>query len=315
MILRILLLAALLLAFTACTTADPALVEAPVQPTAQPTERPTLPRLPTSTPRLIATPTATPAPSATPVPPSLTLRVPTAVLLSDDAPASSVIGYSLGARPLVAQRFGSASALTSRVLLLVGGIHGGWEGNTVTLMEALIDHFTKLPEDVPPGVALMIIPVANPDGYALGRVEQGRFNNAGVDLNRNWSCEWSAEAYWRRERVNPGARPFSEPETRALADFIGQTRPAGVLFFHSAANGVFAGDCGGDHGSEALAATFGEAAGYLHDAPFTAYPVTGVASNWADGEGIPAADVELRSSSDSEYEQNLRGVLAILAEL
>ncbi|MFN8449943.1 MAG: hypothetical protein U0521_15495 [Anaerolineae bacterium] len=47
----------------------------------------------------------------------------------------------MGGRELTARRFGAGE----RVLLLVGGIHGGWETNTVTLMEQLIDHFTAAP--------------------------------------------------------------------------------------------------------------------------------------------------------------------------
>jgi len=230
------------------------------------------------------------------------------VLVEGLSSGDILVGYSYEGRPLIARRFGEGS----RALLLVGGIHGGWEANTVILMQQLIDHFANAPQDIPAGTALVIVPLANPDGYQLGRVARGRFNGAGVDLNRNWGCDWSPTAYSRQQRVNAGAAPMSEPETQALAEFILQLRPAGALFFHSAANGVFAGECNGDHGSQALSAAFGEAGGYPHGAPFTAYPVTGTAASWADGEGIPAADVELRSSTDSEYERNLRGVLGLL---
>lgn len=190
-------------------------------------------------------------------------------------------------------------------------MHGGWEANTVELMQMLITHFREQQDDVLPEIQLLIIPVANPDGFELGRTAQGRFNGNGVDLNRNWSCEWSREAYWRQERVDPGAREFSEPETLAIADFILAIRPAGVLFYHSAANGVFPGNCGGDHGSRAFGAAYAEAAGYNCCAAFSAYPVTGTAATWADGERIPAADVELTQSDDPEFEQNLRAIMAI----
>ena len=309
------LLVLLLLAACRATPAPPADL-----PSASPSPRPSLRVQPTVTPRLITPPTASPLPSTTPAPPTETLLVPTALLLSPAAPPDdpaavvpeTVIGYSLAGRPLVLRRFSSGGAPAARSLLLVGGMHGGWEANTVALMEQLSAHFTDAPAALPPGVDLLIVPLANPDGYPLGRVSRGRFNGAGVDLNRNWACGWSPEAYWREQRVDPGAQPFSEPETRALADFMRRERPAGVLFFHSAANGVFAGECNGDHGSDALAAAFGDAAGYPHESPFTAYPVTGTAASWADGEGIPAADVELRSSTDPEFDRNLRGVLALL---
>jgi predicted deacylase len=226
-----------------------------------------------------------------------------------NAPDAMVIGHSAEGNPLTVQRFGSGE----RVLLLIGGIHGGWEANTVTLMEELMDHFRSTPQDVLPGLTIMIIPVANPDGLAYGRIARGRFNGDDVDLNRNGSSERSRDAFWRQDRVNPGVTSFSEPESVALANFLLQVRPSAALFYHSAANGVFAGNCGGDHGSAAMAAVLGKAAGYGYDAPFTAYPVTGVASNWADGQGIPSADVELQTSTDSEYDRNLRGIMALQA--
>ncbi len=242
--------------------------------------------------------------------PSLTLPPLDNSLLTQvaqDGTRETVIGHSAEGHDLVIRRFGSGE----RVLMLVGGIHGGWEGNTVTLMQQLIDHFTATPADVLPGMTILINPVANPDGLAYGRIPRGRFNGDDVDLNRNWACDWSGEAYWREERVNAGIGSFTEPETVALANFILQVRPAGLLFFHSAAGGVFAGNCNGDHGSAALAAIFGKAAGYSYDKPFTAYGVSGTASDWADQQGIPAADVELLSPLDSEYERNLKGILAL----
>jgi hypothetical protein len=223
---------------------------------------------------------------------------------------ATTIGYSVEGREIIAQRFGDGE----RILLLVGGIHGGWEANTVALVNDLIAHFEAHPEDVLPGVSLALIPAANPDSVPLGRTAEGRFNANGVDLNRNWSCEWSPDAVWRNQRVNPGAAAFSEPETQALAEYIRELRPDAALFYHSAANGIYAGDCDSDVSgadSLALAAVLGEVTGYSFGQPFTAYPVTGTAASWVDGQGILSADVELRSWTDSEFEQNLRGIMAV----
>ena len=180
-----------------------------------------------------------------------------------------------------------------------------------SLVHELIEHFERAPGDVLPGMTLILIPVANPDGLTRGREAAGRFNANGVDLNRNWSCEWSPEAYWREYRVDPGARAFSEPETQALAQFIRQTQPAAVVFYHSAARGVFAGGCQGDHGSLALAAVIGEAANYPYGQAFSAYPVSGTGATWVDGQGIPAVDLELTTTEDSEFVRNLNGVMAV----
>ncbi len=247
--------------------------------------------------------TITPSPviaTATPMPsPTLTFSTMTE------------IGRSVGGRALTAQRIGTGS----HVLLLVGGIHGGYEANTVTLMNQLIDHFVAQPNDLPADTALLIVPVANPDGLAVGESPGGRLNEDGVDLNRNWGCNWSPNAYWRSQRVNPGAQAMSEPETQALAALIQAERPAAALFYHSAAGAIYAGDCDGSHGSAALGALLGRAAGYSYGSGFSAYPVTGTASDWVDGLGIPSADVELSTHGDSEYARNLRGVIALLAWL
>jgi hypothetical protein len=271
---------------------------------------PALPRVATQTPHAIST-TSSPAATAF-VTLSVTETPPT-------TEGSTVIGYSAGGRPLIARRFGTGE----RVLLLVGGMHGGWEANTVALMEALIDHFTTNPLDIPPQVSIIIVVNANPDGFDYIGIPRGRFNGNGVDLNRNWGCDWSSEAFWRQERVSAGLMPFSEPETQALQALMLEARPAAALFYHSAANAIFAGECEADssaapdgrHGSAALAAALGESTGYTHGSDFSAYPVTGTAASWADGQGIPAADVELATHTDSEFERNLRGIRAVMAWL
>lgn len=215
-----------------------------------------------------------------------------------------LIGQSAGGQDIFGWRFGQGE----RILLLVGGMHGGYEGNTVTLMNELIAHLEANPADVLPGISIILVPVANPDGLALGRQAEGRFNANHVDLNRNWGCEWSPDAVWRNQQVDPGPHAFSEPETQALAAFIRQVHPAAVVFYHSAADGVFAGECDGDHGSARLAAVLGEATGYTYGEAFSAYAVTGTAASWVDGQGIPAVDLELSTSRSSEFERNLRGV-------
>jgi hypothetical protein len=218
-----------------------------------------------------------------------------------------VFGRSVQARDLSGRRLGTGE----HVLMLVGGIHGGYEANTVALIEALTAHFEANPGDILPGITLVLIPQLNPDGIALGRTLAGRTNANGVDLNRNWGCGWNAEAYFRNQRISAGAEPFSEPETAALSALITTLEPAAVLFYHSAADGVFSGECGGDAGSNKLAAVLGDAAGYSFGADFSAYPVTGTAPAWVNSRGIPSADVELATADDPEFERNLRGLMAV----
>jgi hypothetical protein len=256
---------------------------------------PTLPPLPFSSP----SPAFTLDPKATPSGTPVSTRVPAANSFS--------IGQSTQGRDILAWRFGSGD----KTLLLVGGIHTGFESNTVLLINALVAHFESTPVDVLPGMSIILVPVLNPDGLVLGRNADGRFNANKVDLNRNWDCDWSAEAYWKQEKVNPGLRPFSEPEAQALRDFMLQNHPTAALFYHSAADGIFEGTCNDNVDSAQLAAILGDASGYPYGKPFTAYTVSGTESNWADGQGILSADVELAGTRDAEFDRNLRGILAL----
>lgn len=95
---------------------------------------------------------------------------------------------------------------------------------------------------------LVVIPVANPDGYEYSWTNdrywrKNRRNNGsgsfGVDLNRNWATGWGGEGSSgnRDSEVYRGTAAFSEPETRAIRDYanaIHATNPiVGFIDFHS----------------------------------------------------------------------------------
>jgi hypothetical protein len=267
-------------------------------------------------------PTQPPAILASAAPPTLIPPLPAVTetqqpVISDSTPNRTSTGTMFGmtASGLILDyvRIGDPSP-QAQIIALIGGMHGGYEANTVLLMQLLIAHFTENLTMIPDGIALMIIPNANPDGYALGSGENGRFNGRGVDLNRNWACGWSREAFWRDQPVSSGSAPFSEPETAAISALLQTTQPVIALFYHSAAGGIFAGRCdpsvrGVD--SEIMSAVYGQAAGYTFGQAFSAYPVTGTAASWADGLGIYAADVELFTRDDPEFSRNLAGIQAL----
>lgn len=233
------------------------------------------------------------------------------------------IGESLQGRPLTAYRFNGGP----KKLIVVGGIHGGYEWNTILLAYKMLDHFIEHPEMIPDSITLIIIPSANPDGQALvtGTGERfteadiaentvpGRFNANNVDLNRNWACQWEPEATWRDQLVSGGLQPFSEPESRALRDYFLSEQPDAVIFLHSAANGIFAAGCPQTHlGSLELAQIYGSAAGYAVYEHFSSYPITGDAGDWLTLQGISNFTVELYDHQTLEWPKNLTGMLAIL---
>lgn len=248
------------------------------------------------TPTLVPTATLTASPTVTLV----------ASATATPLPAQFSFGKSAGGRDLLAYRIGTGAT----VLMLVGGVHMGYEANTARLLNEVITHYQAV--GVSDGMSLLIIPTLNADGVGRDGQLAGRFNGNGVDLNRNWGCGWAEEAYFREGRVNAGSAPFSEPETQALGALIQQLRPQAVLFYHAAARGVFAGDCGGGGVSQALAQAYSEASGYPYGEAFTAYPVSGTAPSWVDSLGIASADVELASTDSTEFTRNLRAIERLL---
>lgn len=320
---------------TGCTLAT-----VPVVPTAVSTTSPPLPTvaesvlLPaTSTAVLPVTPTRATAVNLQPAPTETAVIAPTPTSAPSADPTatwavfgnSRILGRTVENRPIMAYNFGYGSDH----IVFIGGMHGGYEWNTIALAYEAIDHFTAHPEQIPPNVQMTIIPSVNVDGQVLvtgsdGRVDTtatytetapGRFNANEVDLNRNWDCEWSEIASWQNREVSGGEAPFSESESEVLRRFFLWERPELVVFWHSKANGVYAAGCPGTYPPSLEWATlYGEAAGYPVYENFTAYPITGDAGNWLATQGIPSFTVELKTHTGTDWPENLAGMQAVLAE-
>lgn len=240
---------------------------------------------------------------------------------------SVVIGTSVQGRSIEATSYGTGDTH----LLIVGGIHGGYEWNSVLLAYQMMDYLAANPEVIPANVMLTIIPSANPDGVFKiigkeGRFAQtdvpvsadesaGRFNANKVDLNRNFDCKWKSESMWRGNVVSAGTSAFSEPETRALRDFVAKDKPVAAIFLHSQSNAVYASECRGGILPEtrALMNAYASAAGYSAVDVFDSYEITGDAEGWLASIGIPAVTVELSTHDTIEWDKNLAGLKAILA--
>ncbi|MBX2866639.1 succinylglutamate desuccinylase/aspartoacylase family protein [Candidatus Kaiserbacteria bacterium] len=237
----------------------------------------------------------------------------------------SVIGTSVEGRSIEAYTYGEGSTH----LLFVGGIHGGYEWNSVLLAYELIDYLEAYPEVLPETLTVTVIPALNPDGlYAVTKKEGqfvasdvtgdttvGRFNANAVDLNRNFDCKWQPESTWRSQPVSAGTKAFSEPEAQALRDFVLEQSPTAVVFWHSKANAVYASECleGVLPETLTLMNTYATAAKYRAVPSFDAYPVTGDAEGWLASLGIPAITVELRTHETIEWEQNRAAIRALFS--
>lgn len=272
-------------------------------------------------------PMATPIPTFTPVPTLTPLPLPTETATpppTDPPPATATpnrgpetleIGRSVRNNGITAVRFGSGA----NVIIFIGGLHAGFAPATVSLAESAIAHYTANLGEIPDTVTLYIIPNANPDSpYDPGNLG-GRLNANSVDLNRNWECDWTQNAKWRGSTVagSGGPAPFSEPETRALRDFIGEKNPVAVLFWEArATNGLSSpGACGSRSlVSASLAQIYGRAAGYQvgEFENLTNQELNGDGTNWLDGQRIPAIAVLLPEYTSEDWFANLAGMRAVL---
>ena len=242
-------------------------------------------------------------------------------------PLEEIIGQSVEGRAITAYRYGTG---TGAELVFVGGMHGGYEWNSVLLSYAFMDYLNETPDAVPDNLSVTVIPSANPDGvYKVtgkeGRfnitaastdkeiLASGRFNAHGVDLNRNFDCKWKPEGTWRNKTVSAGTSPFSEPEAAALRDFVLKRRPDAVVFWHSQANAVYASECNDGILPKTLDImnAYSKASGYKAATSFDAYSVTGDAEGWLASIGIPAITVELSTHETIEWEKNLAGIKAL----
>ncbi len=250
------------------------------------------------------------------------------------APRRRFIGESVEERIIEVHRFGSGPMH----LVLVGGIHGAYEWNSVELMHALLEHWSEWPLFAE-GVTIHVVPTMNPDA------RQSRVNSRGVDLNRNWRTpDWTAHppagggVLW----AEGGAEPFSEPETRAVSDYLTGLQAAGpnrtisvhVLFFHALLRpGLYEHrglalpgytELGGIDPSAARTATeYALSTGYRYADRFTGgYTTTGEAIHWCALAGIHAVDIELPDTDDpfakplvyelSHFQSALVGVEALI---
>jgi len=239
-----------------------------------------------------------------------------------------VLGESVGGRDIVAYNFGNGD----KELVFIGGIHGGYSWNTALLGFNIVDYLTENPNYVPENIKVTVIPVLNPDGLykTLGKegrftvadvpdseTEQaaGRFNENTVDLNRNFGCDWQANAKWQNKTVSGGTSAFSEPETLALKNYIEKSRPDAVVAWYSAVGGVFASNChnGVSEQTQTLVGTYAKASGYKSYQDFDFYETTGDMTNWLAKINIPAISVLLTNHISTDWTKNKAGIDALLS--
>jgi len=240
----------------------------------------------------------------------------------------TVIGTSTQKRDITAYHYGAGT----KEVLFVGGIHGGYEWNTVQVAYQLMDYLAANPGAIPASVKVTVIPVLNPDGLnkVVGKdgrftstdvstsdavVISGRYNGNGVDLNRNFDCDWQAKGVWMNTPVSGGTKAFSEPESLAFKNYVESKNPTAVVAWFSSAGGVFASNCHSGILPETatLTTAYARASGYKAYDSYDFYALTGDMVNWLAKKNIPGISVLLTTHQDTEWSKNLAGIKAVLA--
>jgi len=138
-------------------------------------------------------------------------------------------------------------------LLFTGTIHAReWIGNelAVSFIDYLLKNYNTNPQILKTITknTLYIVPCLNPDGFEYSRNHfsfwrKNRRDNGdgsfGVDLNRNFSVGYS-KSKDTSSNVYSGPKPFSEPETKAMKNFVDSHNNITIaLDYHSQGNVFF----------------------------------------------------------------------------
>ncbi len=271
----------------------------------------------------------------TPTPVVVTPAVVTPVAPTPVVPAvnkaETVLGTSVENRNITAYHFGSDAQVGVKELLFIGGIHGGYEWNSVLVAYEFMDYLKTNPTRIPAGIRITVISAMNPDGLfktigkegrfteadvptPIAKTVAGRYNASSVDLNRNFDCDWKSSGMWQNTKVSGGSAAFSEPESRAIQSYVSAHKPAAAVVWFSAAGGVYSSQCGKGVLPETSVITkvYGAASGYPQFKNFDAYEITGDMVNWFAKNDIPAISVLLTNHKDTEWSKNQAGIEALL---
>jgi hypothetical protein len=262
---------------------------------------------PTRTPRPTITAVPQPTQRATITPIPFPTKSPSVTPLAIPPGNKKVIGYSVEGRPIEAYRYGNGEIDK----LIVAGIHGGYEWNTIALASELIVYLNDNEDQIPSDVTLHIVRNLNPDGEARVHGVEGRANANNVDLNRNWPYnwvpDWNRDGCWIYRPITGGEYEGSEPEVQALIKYIDQIKPQAIISYHSAALGIFDGGRPPFQPSIDLAEAVASVSDYPYPPIDTGCDYTGNLTDWAaNTREIPSIDIELTNHRDTDFDQNLR---------
>jgi len=239
-----------------------------------------------------------------------------------DSDVSFVIGHSVRRKEIECYKIGQGKYK----ILFVSGTHG----NEVGTIKLALKLFVWLKENIDryKDFTFFVLPCLNPDGYELACRDPdywhggmiGRYNANNVDLNRNFETPtFRSTAFWahgkgyrEKSEVFSGEKPFSEPETQALANLLKKEEIKMVFAFHNAGKDVI-----GDATSQNLAKKFSVASGYKFesDKEWQKVSRTGTFKEWCEINNIAFLETEGSSRWGSDWEYHKKGISVVLESL
>lgn len=218
-----------------------------------------------------------------------------------------LVGTTVLGRPIHALLVGSQE----KRVAMIGSVHAGESGPELIL--PVIEKLLQENPDVLAKVGLAAIPIVNIDErerLAAGYPYYLRKNAAGVDINRNFDALWGELSYlyglMSSDPVSDtyfGPAPSSEPETRAVEDFLREHRPLAAFSYHHVAaltgtdllrSAASADDAAFTAKCEAVAKAYVEGGVGATPGPYSRLLCTGgsIATWLWKNYGIPGYDVE-----------------------
>ena len=213
-----------------------------------------------------------------------------------------VFGYSTQGKAIEGYEIGDGE----NAMLLFSSIHGD-EVGTTDLLNELIKEINNNPSMVSKTKKLVIIPIANPDGY-YDRTD--KLNANGVNLNLNF-----ATSDWKQygpEGTYAGAKAFSDIESQVLKDVVEEHKPEMMISYH--ASGALVTPENSD-ASIALGKWYAEKTGYgYYDDKNLDWDYPGTATKWfVETTSKPAITVELTTYRGSDWEINKKALLELIS--
>jgi protein MpaA len=208
-----------------------------------------------------------------------------------------IVGYTKRNTPIKGFYVGEGK----KYVMVLGAIHGN-EPSSASVVESFASVIAR--SDAIKDLTIIVIPVVNPDGLR----SQTRTNDNGVDVNRNFpATNWKAES--KGARYYPGAKPSTEPETRAIIELIQKSPPALIISVHAPFHCV-----NWDGPAQKIAEVMAQASGYPVCADI-GYPTPGSLGSYVGKDlNIPIITLELRDARSSE-EVTAEGVTALEAAI